>query len=208
MSNTIPIKAIIWDFGGVLLRTEDPGPRQQLVQRLGITQRELEYLVFAGDSSMQAQVGKLNHDQHWEIIRLHLNLPVEIMPEVISSFWAGDRLDTDLVNIIRHQRLHYRTALLSNAWSNLRSVLTSDFPIIDAFDYVVISAEVGLMKPDPKIFDLVLKKVGANPEEAVFIDDIRENIDAANRQGLNVIHFQSRAQALNELSQLIGDFSA
>ena len=207
MSNTLPIKAIIWDFGGVLLRTEDPGPRQQLAERLGITPRELEYRIFASDSSVQAQLGKVSSDQHWENIRLHFNLPVKEMPGVIASFWAGDRLDSELVDIIRRLRGRYRTALLSNAWENLRSLMTNDWHISDAFDTIVISAEVGLMKPEPKIFDLVLEKLGAAPQEAVFIDDFKEKIEAARRQGMKTIHFQNRLQALGELSQWVDGFS-
>jgi len=200
------IKAIIWDFGGVLQRTEDYGPRQQLAKRLGITSRELEYRIFASDSSVQAQLGKINSDQHWENIRLHFNLPVEEMPGVIASFWAGDQLDYELVDIIRRLRGRYRTAMLSNAWKNLRSLMTNYWYISDAFDAIVISAEVSLMKPDPQIFRLVLEKVDAAPQKAVLIDDFKENIEAARRLGLNTIHFQNRTQALCEFSQLIRDF--
>ena len=206
MSKTLSIKAIIWDFGGVLLRTEDPGPRQQLAQRLGTSPGDLEYLVFAGDSSLQAQLGKISLDQHWENIRLHYGFQPEEMQGFKTSFWEGDQLDYELVDIIRRLRGRYRTAMLSNAWENLRSLMTNDWHISDAFDTIVISAEVGLMKPDPQIFRLVLEKVDAAPQKAVLIDDFKENIEAARRQGLKTIHFKNRAQALGELGQLIGDF--
>lgn len=201
----LPIKAIIWDFGGVLLRTEDPDPRQQLAQQLGTSPGDLEYLVFAGDSSLQAQLGKISLDQHWENIRLHYRFQPEEMQGFKTSFWEGDQLDYELVDIVRRLRNRYRTALLSNAWDNLRSLMANDWHISDAFDAIVISAEVGLMKPNPKIFDLVLEKLGAAPQEAVFIDDFKENIEAARRQGLNVIHFKNRTQALGELGSMIGD---
>jgi len=207
MSDPSAIKAVIWDFGGVLQRTADPAPRQQLAERLGTSRRELEYQVFSGDSSVQAQLGKISHKQHWENIRQHYNMPVEAMPDFINSFWAGDNLDKDLTDIIQSLQTRYRTALLSNAWDNLRTVLTCDWQIMDAFQEVVISAEVGLMKPDPKIYRLVLEKVGAEPQEVVFIDDFLENIEAARRQGINVVHFQTRAQALGELRQWIDGFS-
>jgi putative hydrolase of the HAD superfamily len=205
MSKTLPIKAIIWDFGGVLLRTEDRGPRQQLAQRLGTSPGELEYLVFAGDSSLQAQLGKISLDQHWENIRLHYGFQPEEMQGIKTSFWGGDQLDYELVDIIRRLRGRYRTALLSNAWENLRSLMTNDWHISDAFDTIVISAEVGLMKPDPQVFHLVLEKVGVTPQETAFIDDFGENIEAARHQGLNVIHFNNRTQALSELGYMIGE---
>ena len=200
------IKAIIWDFGGVLQRTEDYGPRQQLAQRLGTSPGDLEYLVFAGDSSLQAQLGKISLDQHWENIRLHYGFQPEEMQGFKTSFWEGDQLDYELVDIIRRLRGRYRTAMLSNAWENLRSLMTNDWHISDAFDTIVISAEVGLMKPDPQIYHLVLEKVDAKPQETVFIDDFKENIEAARRLGLNTILFINRAQALGDFRQLIGDF--
>jgi putative hydrolase of the HAD superfamily len=201
----LPIKAIIWDFGGVLQRTENPGPRLQLAQRLGTSPGELEYLVFASDSSLQAQLGKISLDQHWENVRLYYNLPSEEIQCFIKSFWEGDQIDYELVDIVRRLRSRYRTALLSNAWDNLRSLMANDWHISDAFDTIVISAEVGLMKPDPQIFRLVLEKVDVAPQKAVLIDDFKENIEAARCQGLNVIHFKSRTQALSELGSMIGD---
>ena len=61
------------------------------------------------------------------------------------------------------------------------------------------------MKPDPQVFHLVLEKVGVTPQEAVLIDDFWENIEAARHQGLNVIHFNNRTQALSELGYMIGE---
>jgi epoxide hydrolase-like predicted phosphatase len=205
MSKPLPIKAVIWDFGGVLLRTENHDPRQRLAQRLGTSPAELENLVFASDSSLQAQLGKISLDQHLENVRLHFGLQPEEMQSFRTSFWEGDQLDYELVDIVRRLRTRFRTALLSNAWDNLRSLMTNDWQISDAFDVVIISAEVGLMKPDPQVFHLVLEKVGAMPQEAVLIDDFWENTEAAHRQGLNVIHFKDRSQALSELGYMIGD---
>jgi FMN phosphatase YigB (HAD superfamily) len=55
------------------------------------------------------------------------------------------------------------TTLLSNAWDNLRGVLEQDWRILDAFDQVIISAEVGLAKPDAPIYQLAVERLGVEP---------------------------------------------
>jgi len=56
---------VIWDLGGVLLRTEDWQPRQQLADSLKINRRDLEWLVFDSPSALKGQLGEISADQHW-----------------------------------------------------------------------------------------------------------------------------------------------
>jgi len=197
------IRAVIFDLGGVLVRTEDRTPRTRLATRLGMTYDELSSLVFDSPSSQQATLGQLGVAEHWEAVRLSLGLSPQIFQSVKEEFWAGDALDTSLVDFLRALRPRYQTALLSNAWGNLREVLERDWKILDAFDQVIISAEVGLMKPDEAIFCLALERLGVAPGEAVFVDDFAHNVEAARLAGLHAIHFRSAVQARLELEQLL-----
>ncbi len=78
------------------------------------------------------------------------------------------------------------------------------YGVLDHFDSVTISAEEGVMKPDPRIFEIALARAGVLPEEAVFVDDFAANVEGARRVGLRAIHFRSTAQALAELARLTG----
>ncbi len=198
----MPIKAVIFDLGGVLVRTEDQAPRVALAERLGISRRELNDLVFDSPSAQQASLGQLTAAQHWGAVREALGMPEDGFEAVAQEFWAGDRLDPELVAYIRALRPRYRTALLSNAWDDLRGYLTGRWGIADAFDELVISAEVGMTKPDPRIYHLVLERLGVQPGEAVFVDDFMENINAARALCIHAIHFQSPQQALADLERL------
>ena len=149
-------QAVIWDLGGVLVRTDDPLPRQALAQRLGHTRASLDQLVFGGESSRRAQLGELTEQQHWENVRQMLGLQIEALSEFQREFWGGDRLDHELVDFIRSLRRDYRTGLLSNNFSSLRSNLSTHWQIADAFDVIVISSEVHLLKPDARIYQLRL----------------------------------------------------
>jgi glucose-1-phosphatase len=201
------IQAVIFDLGGVLLRTEDPTPRRQLAETLGLPYEELYRLVFDSDSAVKATVGKVSTESHWESVRAGLNLPEKEFQGQIEKlrddFFGGDYLDTGLVDYIRSLRPRFKTGLLSNAWDDLRRLMEDKWKINDAFDEIIISAEVGIAKPDPRIYRLAVDRLGVDPEQAVFIDDFFHNLEAARSVGLATVHFKVREQALAELNSLL-----
>jgi putative hydrolase of the HAD superfamily len=92
--------------------------------------------------------------------------------------------------------------LISNAWSGLRDFFIRN-RIEAAFDLLVISAEVGLMKPDARIYRLALEKSASLAEESVFIDDLPANVEGARAVGMTGIQFKTSGQTLEELSRLL-----
>ncbi len=202
-SQALSIKAVIFDLGGVILRTMDQGPRQRLAERLGVRLYELYNQVFSSESARLATVGKISAQRHWEQVSAHYNLLPQEMTVAIQQFWDGDRLDNALVAFIRSLRSHRRTALLSNAWDNLRGLMENDWHIANAFDTLVISAEVGLAKPDHRIYQLALDRLGVAASQALFVDDIDENVDAARWMGLHAIQFRSTGQTIAEIRRLL-----
>jgi len=197
------IKAVIFDLGGVIVRTEDPEPRRKLAAELGMTNEALSQLVFSSETAVLATLGKLTTQAHWETVRGALNLDEDQHRRVPIQFWGGDTVDENLVNYLRSLRPRYKTGLLSNAWDDLRQVIIQEWKIADAFDELIISAEVGLAKPDPRIYLLAAEKLGVLPGEAVFLDDFNENIHGALRVGMQAIHFRYPLQALDELAQVL-----
>jgi epoxide hydrolase-like predicted phosphatase len=196
-------QAVIFDFGGVLMRTEDKAPRTQLAHSLGRTYAQLEDVVFNGPTEMPAAIGELSAKQHWSSIAKTLQIEETQIPSFQNEFWGGDRMDSQLVDYIRRLKGRYRTALLSNAWSDMRDYLENRWKIADAFDLMVISAEVGLAKPDPRIYQLILDRLQVPARAAIFMDDVFENVEAARSLGLKGIHFRSADQALTELEHIL-----
>jgi putative hydrolase of the HAD superfamily len=132
-----------------------------------------------------------------------LNISGDKLHDFRERFWHGDRLDCELVNFIRRLQSFCTTALLSNAWTGARKVLTKSKPCIDAFHISVFSCEIGLMKPDPEIYRRILKLCEVKPEEAIFVDDALENIEAANKLGIHAIQFKNAAQAIQDVTALL-----
>jgi len=197
------IRAVIFDMGGVFIRTEDQTPRQRLAERLGLPVKKLLFEVFDSPSANLALVGKIDEHEHWQNIGNALGLAGDDLAHFRREFWAGDRWDKEIIDFLRSLRPAHKTALLSNAWSGLRRVLTEIYPSMDAFDVQVISAEVGLAKPDSAIYRLVLERLGVEPQQAVFVDDFIENIEAANALGIHAVRFTSAAQALTDVRALL-----
>lgn len=197
------IKTVIFDLGGVLVRTEDRRQRDALAASYGMSYQELSEYVYQRQSAVQATVGQITAEEHWQEIQEDLGLTDEELENFKDEFWGGDVLDEVLVEFIRGLGLHYTTALLSNAWDDLRRVLQEVWEIDEVFDHIFISAEIGLAKPDDDIYQHVIQEVGDRPGEMVFIDDFPENVEAARENGLNAIHFRSREQALGELREVM-----
>jgi epoxide hydrolase-like predicted phosphatase len=197
------LKAVIFDLGGVLLRTENKEPRAELAAEYGMSYQEMSDYVYRQESARRATVGEISAEEHWEEVRKALDLSTEELHAFQKAFWGGDIMDEQLIGFIRALSPAYTTALLSNAWDDLREAMTRDWEIIDAFDHVFISAELGIAKPDPEIYRHVLDALDCEPHEAVFLDDFVENVTGAREVGLHAIHFRSREQALGELRELL-----
>jgi putative hydrolase of the HAD superfamily len=184
------IKAVIFDFGGVILRTQDWSGRRRWEQRLGLAEHGAEQLVFNSEMGRQAQYGRITYNDLWQWVGQTCGLSAVELAQFQQDFWAGDVLDGELVEMIRGLRPFYQTALISNAFDDLRDVLINHFTIADAFDLIVVSAEEGIMKPDPRIYHIALERLGCQPQEALFIDDFAHNIAGAQAVGLHTVHFK------------------
>ncbi len=196
------IQAIIFDIGGVLVRTENHDQRRALEARLGLADRESEAIVFGSDMGTKAQRGDITDEELWAWVGQRLNLDEDNLAAFRNSFWAGDVLDTALVEFIRALRPRYQTAVISNATDGLQDALAHKFRITDAFDLIVGSATEKVMKPDPEIYMRTLARLGRTPEEAVFVDDFAHNIEAARALGLHTIHFRPDTDVPMELARL------
>ena len=198
------IRAIYFDMGGVIVRTEFQAPRQHLAERVGMEYEDIVRIVFESETSHQASIGAITEDEHWAAVMRRLHLPASETQAVRDEFFAGDIIDHELLDYIRSLRKTYKLGMISNAWSGLRPWIVSK-KFEDAFDVIVTSAEVGVMKPDPRIYQVALEQLDMAPAEAVLLDDFIENVKAARSFGMQAIHFIQPDQALNELKQLLAE---
>lgn len=196
------IKALIFDVGGVLVRTMDRTHRNGLEQRLGLQPGESEFIVFNSEMGTLAQQGAITTPALWTWVQQHLHLDDAALLSFQQDFLGGDRLDTALIDLIRQLKRHYQTAIISNANDSLHETLTRVYPMADAFDLIVGSAYEKVMKPAPIIFERTLARLGRTGDEAVFIDDFAHNIAGAQAVGMQTIHFTPQTDLVAELAKL------
>ena len=198
-----PINAVIFDFGGVLMRTESQTPRIRMATRYGMTIGELTALVFDSPDNHLVELGKLSTAQHWSRISESLCRHQSGDPEVLRrEFFSGDALDLALMRYISALRSLCKTALLSNAGEALLDQI-ADLGIASCFDAVIVSAAVGVRKPSPEIFQIALSSVGVEPDRTAFVDDSGPNIAAATALGMHAIRFTTRQDTITQLNQLL-----
>jgi epoxide hydrolase-like predicted phosphatase len=196
------VRAVFFDFGGVLMRTEFQAPRQKLAERFNMDYDEIDKAVFNCDSARRASLGEIAEEQFWADVLRRFKLPASEAQAFRDQFFGGDIIDRDLVEYIRSLRGSFHTGLISNAWSGMRGFLAKE-KLLDLFDTVVISAEVGVVKPSAKIYQLALEQASVSADEAVFVDDMPENVAACQKVGMTGILFNDPDKSPDRLHRVL-----
>jgi len=194
------IRGIIFDIGGVLVRTIDPAGRALWEQRLSLPPGGAEASVLNSPTGHRAQRGEITDADLWQWVQEELQLGDEL-EQFRADFWRGDAVDPKLIDLIQRLRPRYRTAVISNATDALHATL-AHYGLGELFDVIVGSAYEGVMKPDAAIYTRALERLGMRPSETVFIDDAPGNVAAAAALGMHAIHFTPALDLESELARL------
>lgn len=193
-----PIQAIIFDVGGVLVRTRDPSGRRAWEGRLALSPGQLEAIVLNSEMGHRAQCGEISDAQLWAWVGDHLGLGNDL-EAFRRDFWRGDEVDRRLVDLVGRLNRRYQTAIISNATDALLETLER-YELLPEFDLVVGSAYEGMMKPAPAIFQTALIRLGREAAETLFIDDAPANVAGARAVGMQAIQFSSSIDLAAELA--------
>ncbi len=203
MATTPQIAAVIWDLGGVILKTEDTSHREKWEKRFDLEPWGLEKLVFGNPISQSASKGNASIEDIWDYVQSKLGMEDEEMYAFRKDFFAGDEVDLELMAFIRQIKTKFKSGMITNAWPGMRHFIEQEWDIADAFEDIVVSAEIHLVKPDPEIYELALDQLKVPAQEAVFIDDFIENIEGAENVGMTGIHFRSTAEVMEKLRAML-----
>jgi HAD superfamily hydrolase (TIGR01509 family) len=195
------IKAVVFDIGGVILRTKDRSCREQLEKQYNLPAGGADELVFNSRVSHASTIGLVENAAVWENVKKYLSLSDQQLEEFKKAFWKNDFVDHDLLQFLQTLRPDFKTALLSNAWKNFRCILSNVYHIDEGLtvDYILISSELGLAKPDPAVYQILSDTINCEFKEILFVDDFIENITAAKFLGINTIHYQQGIDLIKEI---------
>jgi putative hydrolase of the HAD superfamily len=185
----VTIRGLIFDYGGVIWDMRWDVSRT-LEREHGLAERAIVETLYGTDAWREIQVGAGDRDA-WRA-EAHRALEAaagRTLPPLHEHWRERQHLITPNIELIGRLRPPYRTSVLSNADSTLSGRLR-DTGIAALFDDIICSADVGLAKPEPKIYALAAERLGLPPGECVFIDDLERNIDAAREAGMHGVHFR------------------
>ncbi len=196
-------RALIFDFGGVIMKTRDYNPRRAWDERLGLPPGSVEAVVHGSESWRRAQSGDLSLGAYWDAVARDLKLDPAQVKALAQDFYSGDRVDSSVTDLIRQWRDEgYPLALLSNDSPALVEKLER-LGLDSLFDTVVISGLIGVMKPDARAYQAVLDRLQRPAAACVFIDDMPANVAGAEALGLRGIRYQDGMDLEKALAPLL-----
>lgn len=200
---TQTIKAVIFDMGGVFINTFDHSARQNMAQRYGITEKELDRIVFHNSLSADAEKGLYSKEELLERMAQQVGIPLEDATAFYMEYFSKDEEDAELVAFVRTLKPHYKLGLLSNAYPGTREWMQKYHTFLDLFEISFFSAEAGMRKPEPEFFRLILDALQIKPEETLFVDDFPENIAGAQQLGIQTVWYTDREKCIPLLKELL-----
>lgn len=197
------LKAVVFDFGRVISSQKPQALFCSYEKDLGLPGGSINTIMFESDAWQDALLGRKTYDEFWQAIGPRLGLKSRSSVLAFQRRYHGDeRINGDVLKIIRRLYGRYRLAVLSNSPPGLSRWL-ADWDAHRYFDTVFCSGDEGLMKPDERVFHTVLSRLGLMPSEVVFIDDMQEHIDAARAIGMHAVLFETAVALEKELRELI-----
>lgn len=195
------IKAIIFDVGGVL-KTQEGRYIDDIKRTLALSDEDIARVYRPG---MRRVVGgECTEQEHWKLVLDELGKPYtpEVDTLLSRDFERYYVRNEEVISLAKKlKRDGYQMAILSNTCPS-HSAVNARKGVYDDFDIVILSFEVKLQKPDPRIFQLTLGRLHVRPEEAVFIDDVAEYAEVATTLGMHGIHFTDYGSLLADLNKL------
>ncbi len=189
------IRNLIFDLGAVILNIDPGAVKEKMIENGVSNVDELHEKLLEGNIYHDLETGKISPDDFRSAIKEIVNVPVS--DEDIDEAWNAMLLDIprERIKFMTQLKSKYNLYLLSNTnsihWESYDRYFqdTFDYPGINTFfTHCWYSYLMGIRKPDPEIFRMVLEEGQFDPQETAFIDDLQENVDAAATLGIKPVH--------------------
>ena len=200
---TIPIRAIIFDFGGVLVNWD---PHNVYNKYFANDTHAIDAFL----EEINFSVWNLSQDKGYPFAQAVDDLSAQF-PHYAQLIRAYDEeweesisgIIPETVEVLKKLKVAgYRLYGLTNWSAEKFSIVRHKYEVFDLFEDIVVSGEVKLIKPDPAIFNLLLEKIRLHPEECLVVDDTENNLATARKMGFETILFSSPARLESELQQI------
>lgn len=196
------IKAIIWDLEGVILRTNEGSISASLARLLQVPEEQVRPALFS-DFNDRVDLGEYTQEDFWDFILETAGRPPEYKQRLRDFFFEGFFIDQELLTDVHNYHKYVKTCLFSNFSDELRPMMKSHWQVNGAFDEILISCEIGMIKPQPAAFQYALKRLGCQAGETIFIDDRVRNVEGAQAAGIHAILYTDRLEMNNQITKFM-----
>lgn len=193
------IKTFIFDLGNVIVSFNHNKIVEKLQSGCALTSNDIFAKAISSKLVNDYNLGKISSAEFFDLLSNELQLKMEFAD--FSQVWnCTFELEPIIpLQIIKKLSENYRLIILSDTNELHFDFIEENFPILEYFDDFVLSHKVGAVKPSEEIFRLVIEKADCLPEECIFIDDLKQNVESAKKYGLNAIQFISADELEAEL---------
>jgi len=195
------IKAIVFDWGGVLIDRPTPGLLRYFAHYFNVSEEQFNNAHQKYGASLQK--GILTEDQYWDNIcaDLSVNKPNE-QSLMKQAFKHAYKEKPEVFTLVSNLKTNgYILGLLTNI--EISSMEFFHEHNYNMFDVLVFSCQEGCRKPEQKIFEITLQRLHTKPEETLFIDDRIENIKGAESLGIHAILFENNSNLKEKLAPFV-----
>ncbi len=195
------IRLIISDFGGVICTFDYRIFCERLARRIGSTVEQVYGAAFGDGLQEDFERGRLSGPAYHERVtaRLGVEVPYEEFYPMYGDIFTEIPATEEL---LRRLKRRYPLYLLSDTNEIHFGYVRGTVKALRLFDAFVVSYEVGVLKPDPRIYQEALKRAGLPAEACVFVDDRAPNVEGAARLGIHAIRFTTAEQVATDLERL------
>ncbi len=198
------IKAVIFDYGGVIGINTMPFIHEALAKEFKLNASKVENGI--KKTRKEFQKGDITENEFWRELAKILGADNS---ESVKNIWtktyiSKNKTDYSVLEIAKKlKKKGYKVALLSNAIKPDIERCIDAKGLDKIFSPIIYSFETRMRKPDAEIYNLILSKLKMKPDECVFIDDKRLNLETAEKLGINAILFENSRQLKNNLDKIL-----
>jgi epoxide hydrolase-like predicted phosphatase len=198
------IEFIYFDLGNVLISFDHSRAWQQIAGLTGIPSERVEKILFNSGLQVQYEMGEISTEEFHRYFCQQAKVSISLENLCFAASNIFEPLDDSIQLLQILSQAGHRLGLLSNTcdchWQFFRHDVRFSF-LHSSFEQTVLSFEEGCMKPDTDIYRIAARRANCDPESILFIDDLEENVKAAQSYGFDGFHFQDFSGLLNELTK-------
>ena len=146
--------------------------------------------------------GKITEEEYWKKSLQEVEAKTTDPQKAIEISHKYQREKPGMLNLIKTlKRNGYKLGVITNTYKEMLKWKIEKFELASYFQEIIASCDIGFEKPDKRIYQEALEKMGSKPHESIFIDDQMKNVEGAKKLNIHTIYFQSYDQLVSELEK-------